>query len=713
MKKSILVIFLLTLLAPLARADEGMWLVHFFEQSLIRQMKSNGLKMDPGLIFDQDRVSLSDAIVSMDFGCTGSMVSQNGLLITNHHCAYSDIHAFSTPDHNYLEEGFWARTPGEEKWVSGKSVYFLKKVFDITDRVLSLRDTMPTRRMYATLEREYKELTGYESMCAAMWGGSKYYMYCYEQYKDVRLVGAPPVSIAAYGGEADNWIWPQHKGDFALYRVYTAPDGSPAEYSPGNVPLVPVKTLTINAGGIKEGGFTMVMGYPYSTDRYNSSFGITQIQKTTYPVLVKMTKSRLEIMKKWMEKDPQIRLQYADIYFGVSNVSELREGEVLSLIRHGVAGMKAREEQAMQKWIDANPERQAKWGTLLSDMSVAYKAVNDLTAWREWHKQTIISSQFLTMGRRASGLRGRQNRYHEDSVDCTCKYGKEYYDRMLRFYDSYNPDIEKEWFFRALNEFCDNVPRSFWGEYLEGEFDRFGGDTGALAQFIWNNSLFSRKENFSEFFSCARLIDSVLADPAFRLCESASVQLFNKAEEEILKGVEIHSLDTQYKRALYAFRNDMGQAQYPDANATMRLTFGTTGPLMPQDGITYSWYSTVQGILDKWNPDDYEFQSNPRMLQLLKNPDWGRWADKKDGSMHVNFICDLDITGGNSGSPVLDEKGRLIGLAFDGNKESLGADTFFHKDLNKCVCVDIRYVLWIIEKYAQADYLLDEMNLIF
>lgn len=205
----------------------------------------------------------------------------------------------------------------------------------------------------------------------------------------------------------------------------------------------------------------------------------------------------------------------------------------------------------------------------------------------------------------------------------------------------------------------------------------------------------------------------MLADPAFKLCESASVQLFNKAEEEILKGVEIHSLDTQYKRALYAFRNDMGQAQYPDANATMRLTFGTTGPLMPQDGITYSWYSTVQGILDKWNPDDYEFQSNPRMLQFLKNPDWGRWADKKDGSMHVNFICDLDITGGNSGSPVLDEKGRLIGLAFDGNKESLGADTFFHKDLNKCVCVDIRYVLWIIEKYAQADYLLDEMNLIF
>ncbi|HHV02715.1 MAG: S46 family peptidase [Bacteroidales bacterium] len=712
--KRLLVLFIPFFLFPLTvRSDEGMWLVNMLEKNLIRQMQKAGMKTDPGFIFDNDRITLSDAVVSMDFGCTGSIISDKGLLITNHHCAYSDIHAFSTDQKNYLEDGFWARNAQEEKPVPGKSVYFLRKAFDVTNRVLELRDSLPLRRMYSLLEKEYQEKTGYECMCAPMWNGSSYYMYCYQKYSDVRLVGAPPVSVAAFGGETDNWEWPQHKGDFALYRIYTAPDGSPAPYHPDNIPLVPAARLTINAGGIREGSFVMAMGYPYRTNRYNSSYGLNEKQSVTYPVLVRATKAHLEIMNKWMESDPSIRLQYANTYFGLANVSELREGEVLSLIRHRFADSRRKEEVMLQRWIDSSPEAREKWGTLLRDMDHAYEVTQELSAAREWYRQTLISSQFLLMARRVAGLRAETRRSGIDTVDCTQEEFRGYYDRMMNFYNSYHPGLEREWFMRALRDFCANVPMKYWGEHLISLYDSFDGDTDKLSGYVFENSVFRTKESFQKYFMTPHRFNDIVNDPACLINNSFSIQQYNKEEKRLLGDLSIRDLDTQYGRALFAFRQTQNIPQYPDANMTMRVTYGTVGPLIPRDGVFYNWYSTTQGIWDKWNPSNYEFRVPEKLDGILKARDWGKWADRKTGKMHVNFLCDLDITGGNSGSPVLDNRGRLVGLAFDGNKESLAADSFFHPELNKCVTLDIRYALWIIDKFARAHYLLNEMEITF
>lgn len=713
MKKILLYAIPLFLVFTPLRADEGMWPVHLLEKNLVRQMQKKGMKIKPDIIYDNERTTLSSAVVSMDFGCTGSIISDNGLLITNHHCAYSDIHAFSTPGKNYLEEGFWARNVSEEKPVPGKNVYFLRKVFDLTERVLQLRDTLTGRRMYALLEKEYQQKTGYECMCVSMWSGSRYYMYCYQKYSDVRLVGAPPVSIAAYGGETDNWEWPQHKGDFALYRIYTAPDGSPAPYDPANIPLVPDAKLTISAKGTREGDFVMALGYPYQTNRYNSSFGLHEKQSVTYPVVVRASKAHLDIINKWMGSDPGIRLQYADTYFSLANVSELREGEVLSLIRHRFIDTRRKEEARMREWIRASEKRNELWGSLFEDLEYAYSVTEELTAAREWYRQTLISSQFLLMARRVAGLRSEVRRAGTDTVDCTRDEFSSYYSRMMNYYNGYHPGLEKEWFVIALRDFCANVPRRYWGDYLASRYDHFQSDVLKLAGYIFDNSVFRSRESFREYFLTPHPINEIQSDPACMLNNSYDTQQYNEEERRLLGTINARHTDTQYTRALYAYRKEQDIPQYPDANMSMRLTYGTVGPLYPRDAVTYNWYSSTQGLWDKWNPSDYQFRITDPFRQTLEAEDWGVWKDRKTGKMHVNFLSDLDITGGNSGSPVLDSRGRLVGLAFDGNKESLGGDSFFHSTLNKCVTLDIRYALWIIQKFAKAQYLLDEMDITF
>jgi hypothetical protein len=712
-------LFILLLTITPSRADEGMWLINLLDKNLSSKMRAAGLKIDSKVIYDENTASISDAVVALDFGCTGSIISQDGLLITNHHCAYGDIHTLSTPEKNYLEDGFWAMTRDQEIHIKGKSVYFLRKVIDATQEVKEAYDSLKAagqpsgmRRISSVIEKKHNQSSGMESMLMSMWRGSKYYIFYYEVYTDIRLAGAPPVSVAAYGGDTDNWEWPQHKGDFALYRVYGDKDGKPAKYSADNVPIKPKKVLNISAKGVKEGDYTMVIGFPGRTNRYSSSFGVDEKERVTNPVSVKVRQNRLRIMNSFMEQDPAIRLIYADLYFGISNVQELLEGEIYNFRRYGVVKIKQDQERELQRWIDSDPGRVEKWSNLLDKLRESYKSREDITRAKKYFQETMVGGQgFIYLGNRANSLRTAKERENIEILEVGSSHHKVLVRNIETGFAASDLRVERELMKYQLREFINNVPKEFWGEYITKLNLDFKGDSDSMVEYIFENSILLSPEKFREASSKNQPITLYIDDPLSLLAKSAKITEFNQEESDMMEGESISALEAQYTRAFYQMNLEKGVVQYPDANSTMRLTYGTVGPINPSDGIYYSAQSTAQGFIDKYNPGSYEFNIKPEMLELIKSKDWGRWGEK--GKMYVNFLSDNDITGGNSGSPVLNAKGEIIGLAFDGNKESLASDAYFHPQMNKCVNVDIRYVLWIIEKYAKADHFIKEMNISF
>ena len=421
MKKRYIVALTAVLLAAgggIAKADEGMWMVHAIDAALEKNMKERGFQLTAKDIYDADAegATIADAIVSMEFGCTGSMISEQGLLITNHHCAYSDIHALSTPQNNYLEDGFWAMRSEEERVIPGKSVYFLKRVMDVTDEVLNLQEDLAAegkpagmRKLSHLMETRYKKETGLDAWLSSMWSGSRYYLALYEVYRDVRLVAAPPVSSAAFGGDIDNWEWPQHKCDFAMYRIYTAPDGTPADYSEENVPLKPAAKLNISLDGYKAGDYTMILGYPGSTNRYSSSFETEFDNSLKHPISNRIRGEQMAIIRSMMDADPQVRLKYADYYFSLSNVQELFSGQVECCERFDVVSKQKSVEKELQEWIEASPERMQQWGELLKSLEDRYMAVRDVERNASCFRETLIrGSRLAIIIRRASNARNNE-----------------------------------------------------------------------------------------------------------------------------------------------------------------------------------------------------------------------------------------------------------------------------------------------------------------
>lgn len=652
---------LLSLSSIVAMADEGMWMVNSISEALARKMQESGLKLQAGEIYDADKVSIKDAIVSLDFGCTGSMISDKGLLITNHHCAYADVHALSTSAHNYLEDGFFADVMSEEIPIPGKKAWFLQKVLDVTDEVNAIIEEEKAagrpygmRRISSRIEKKYHTASGYEASLSSMWAGSRYYLALYEVYPDVRLVAAPPVSIAAFGGDIDNWEWPQQKCDFAMYRIYASPDGKPAAYSEINVPMHPKRHLAISTEGVKPGDFTMILGYPGSTARYSSSAKVDYMLSVSLPVTNKVRADQMAIMKKWMDADPQVRLKYSDRYFSLSNVQENNEGLEQCCRRFGVV----KEKKALERSLDKEGRALAK------ELHKKYKAVSEAEKDIIWYRETMIRGTRLALI--ATRLKNKAKR--DEAAE----------------YATLDMRLEKELFRYCVQNYYENVSRRLWGPFQKEVYERFGKDWDAMAEWLWTDSQMTRDDRIYKFFTDVSITD------------------FNKEVEAAEGGRSVRTVEREYTAALYRFREAKGIPQYPDANSTMRITWGNVKSY-ERGGEMLPWQTFASEILAK-EDDSYDFHLLPEWRSLLQ----GAVASGDD--LPVDFLSDNDITGGNSGSPVLNARGELVGLAFDGNKESLAGDVSWTEDYNRCVNVDIRFVLWTLRNYAQAHNLLREIN---
>lgn len=552
-------------------------------------MQERGLKLSAGEIYNADApgAAVSDAIVSLGFYCTGSIISDQGLLITNHHCAYSDVFALSTPEHNYLEEGYWAVRSDQELPIPDKQVFFLKRVLDITGEVKNLRDDLAKkglpcgmRRVSHILESKYKKDTGKEAYLNSMWAGEKYYMALYDVYEDLRLVAAPPVSVAAFGGDTDNWEWPQHKCDFAMYRVYMSPDGKPAKYSSDNVPLKPLRKLDISLDGYKPGDYTMILGYPGRTNRYASSLETDYQERVTLPFANELRRNQMEIMRRWMDADPAVWLKYSDTFFGLSNIGEMQEGEAACLKRFGVKAIKESEEKDLQAWIEADPARKARWGSLMSDLQKMYDETEDVERNKAYFRETFFRGTII--GRTIMRMNSARGKF---------KPMKKY---LMRGVSETDPRVERDLLEYSVSQYFTNIDTSLFGPYQRELSARFGTDFKAMTDYIWEGTMVASREKAEAFNNPAQFNDDRLK----KLLLDVSILDFNKTDDDMNLRNRILALNKEYTQALYEMRNDKGIAQYPDANSTMRITYGTVGPIEPHDGVWRSWQTSTNGIIE-------------------------------------------------------------------------------------------------------------------
>ncbi len=713
MKKIVFLIGLLLSLPRLVVADEGMWLIGQLER-VYPQMLERGVEIDLSQV-----ESLTGAVVAIDGGMgTGSFISQNGLLITNHHVAYSDICSLSTPEHNYLEDGFVAMSRSEELPVEGKMIMVLHSVEDISDEAAFYRDSlesvgrwgiMGSRKLVGEMERRHTK-PGLTPWCARMWDGRKTFVFHYLVYEDVRLVAAPPQRIGAFGGETDNWGWPQHKGDFAIYRVYTSKDGKPAKYSKENIPLRPEKWLTVSSEGVRENDFSMIIGFPGRTRRYGSPW-VVQEREMRNPIISQCRHKRMEIIRRNMESDSLVRLAYSDSYFSLSNYADYTHWEDKCLRRYDVESHRQCEKESIEKWIGSDSELLRSTGNIMQRLESGYNAREEAVRVRTWYQETWFGpSRALIAANRVWSLIERMTRDKKSKLEVGSSDWKSLDRATHHLADNYDSSTDRELFLYTVKGFTQSVPRSMWGEHLRSEYDRYEGDVERLAREAFDGSFCRSAESYTQFLSQTHTLEECYNDPLVALAGSVGVRPFAQAvlDAEESVGVKVDSDEALYRRLQYDYREAMGQPQYPDANSTMRLTYGCVRSLEPCDGVVNDYHSTTKGYLEKASTTNYDFHVDSKLRSLILKGEWGRWSD--DGKMYVDYLTDNDITGGNSGSPMLDSRGRLVGLAFDGNRESMAGDLWFHPELSRTVAVDIRFVMWLLEYYLEAGYLIEEIQ---
>lgn len=723
MKKRLLSVALVFVMAInlQLRADEGMWVPMFFKDLIFSDMQKMGLRLSAEDLYSINSASMKDAVVGLSSGgapegffCSAEIVSPNGLLFTNHHCAYGQIQKHSSVEFDYLTEGFWAMSYEEELPNEGLTASILVRMEDVTKTVLAevtadMSDTdrqTAIRKAIKQLKDDNSEDGKYDVTVKPFYAGNEYYMLVYITYKDVRLVGAPPSSVGKFGGDTDNWMWPRHTGDFSVLRIYSAPDGSPAEYSKENIPLKAKHHFPISLKGVEREDFSMIWGFPGRTSRYLTSYGVNYNVEHFQPLLVKILGKRLETMKMHMDEDPAVRIQYASVYSSIANGWKYYIGQTRGLKRLDVYSEKLKIEEGFNKWIEQNPETKEKYGEVLARMKEGYELM----------EADILPAMYLNMAAMSPSSMGfasalneirtvfDKDRKNQKAIDEAAEKLRE---RAQDHFKNMNYATDVSLFGVMMEMVYKNLPTTWHPTFFNEVIKKHGGNFNSYAADIYSKSIITTPAALDRFLAKPNL-KSIDNDPLFQI-QKQMRELAMKASGNIGKGQGIvGKAEKLWIAALREMNPD--KVYFADANSTIRMTYGQVLDYYPADAVHYDYLTTLAGVMEKEDPANDEFIVHPKLKELFEKKDFGQYG--KDGVLYVNFLTNHDITGGNSGSPVINADGHLIGIAFDGNWEAMSGDIAFEPELQRTINVDTRYVLFIIDKLAGAQRLIDEMTII-
>ena len=696
MKKYLSILVLSVFCMAPASADEGMWLPSLISQR-IGDMQAKGFTLTAEDIYSINQACLKDAVVHFGGGCTGELISPEGLLITNHHCGYGQIQRHSSVEHDYLRDGFWAMTRAEELPNPGLSVSFLEYMEDVTDKVLKgYKDGMSEEEREALVEKNSAKLVeeavaegkGLRASVEPLFYGNKYYMFVFRRYTDVRLVGAPPSSIGKFGGDTDNWMWPRHTGDFSIFRVYADKDNNPAAYSEDNVPYKPKKYFHIAAGGVKEGDFTFVYGFPGSTREYIMSEGVRYVSDVTNPAKIALRTMRLDVQKKYMDADQAVRIQYSSKNAGVSNAWKKWQGEMKGIVRLGTVARKQAFEARFMEWAEGT-----EYEGIIPALDSLYKALEPYNYALDYYNESARTIELVQFASRAVKVAEGGSDSALKAVEAT-------------FYKDYFLPIDKESFVAVMNAYKDNVPVDFRPPYFDSTLAVYGGSIEKWADDLFSASVFADRAAL-EAMDCAA-VAALQDDPAVVFGREFTSWIGENIRPVVSRlNSEINLLNRDYVRGQMEFQPE--KTFYPDANSTLRVAYGHIKGYSPSDGVYYMPFSTIEGIMEKDNPDIFDYNIPQRFRDIVASGDYGRWGH--DGKVPVCFIATNHTSGGNSGSPVIDSKGRLIGINFDRVWEGTMSDIEFDPDFCRNISLDVRYILFIIDMIGDADHLIDEMTI--
>ena len=700
-------------------ADEGMWIPLLVEKYNLADMQAKGFKLTAEDLYSINQPSIKDAIVMFGRGCTGGIISDEGLVITNHHCGYGAIQRLSTIENDLLSQGFWAMNRDEELHSPGLTVNLLVRIEEVTGKVLRgvtsnmtevTRDSMVAANSNAISDSVVKGTT-FTARVAPFFYGNQYFMYVYETYSDVRLVGAPPSSIGKFGGDTDNWMWPRHTGDFAFFRIYANNENKPAEYSPDNVPYKPKRFLPISLSGVKPNDFTMVYGYPGRTEQYITSHAVEQVIEVSNPVKIALRDIRLSIMDKYMRENDTVRLKYASKHASTANAWKKWIGERNGLLRLKAVDRKRSLEEEFVRWVNELPERQKEYGHLIPTFLELYNRREALTLANDLAWEAFRAVEINRLAQRFQRLIAEFQTGSEPDLVKVESLKQELISEIRRFYKDYHQPIDREVFVNVIRVFAEKAPSEIIPNFLAESIDESNNDWKRVVSTLFSQSILADSTKLIHFtqnidFSSSKML---LNDP-FYILNSQFDSLFNSKISTQLQQInkEIDVLYRSYVKGLMEMQPQ--KIFYPDANFTMRISYGNVAGYYPSDAVEYLHQTTLDGIAEKATMEVYDYEVPTKLLDLYRKKDFGRWA--ADGTVPVAFIATNHTSGGNSGSPVINAEGQLIGVNFDRVWEGTMSDIMFDPDMCRNITLDIRYALFVVDKFAGAGHLLNEMRII-